>query len=44
MFSDEYAWFQENYVGTAAIFAAKTKSMLSSAKEDMIVLSELLLD
>jgi hypothetical protein len=37
MLSDEYAKLQEEYVGTDAIFAAKTKSLLRVEPEDLVV-------
>ncbi|KAH6880829.1 hypothetical protein B0T10DRAFT_495276 [Thelonectria olida] len=39
MFSDEYAILQENYIGTAPIFAAKSKALMKPEREDGIVIS-----
>lgn len=40
MLSDEYAMHQEVYVGSAPLYAAKTKSMFSVRPEDTIVKGE----
>lgn len=42
MFSDEYAMMQDNYIGTAPIFEAKTKALIRPEIEDEIVRGELL--
>jgi hypothetical protein len=40
MLSDEYAKLQEEYVGTDAIFAAKTKSLLRVEPEDFVLVGK----
>lgn len=40
MLSDEYAMHQEVYVGSAPLYAAKTKSMFSVRPEDTIAKGE----
>lgn len=42
MYSDEYAMFQRVYLGTASIYAAKTKALMSSGIEDDVVKGEML--
>ena len=42
MFSDEYSRLQDTYIGTSAIFDAKTKALMRPEREDEIVRSELL--
>jgi hypothetical protein len=38
MLSGEYAKLQERYVGTDALFAAKTESLLQDKPEDLVVI------
>lgn len=40
MLSEEYAKLQEEYIGTDAIFTAKTKSLLRVEPEDFVVIGE----
>lgn len=39
MLSQEYAMHQETYIGTAPIFAAKTKALFRAEQEDEIIIS-----
>jgi hypothetical protein len=40
MLSNEYAMHQETYIGTAPLFAAKTRALIREKQEDEIVLGK----
>lgn len=40
MFSDEYAMYQEKFVGNGPIFAAKTNALFTIGPEDEVVIGE----